>query len=116
MVRPALEAARLLEAESGISLTVINARFIKPLDDELIIRMGQKHGCLITIEENVLQGGFGTAVLELLEERGQADVRVLRLGYPDSYIPQAEQQELLAMLGLDIAGITASIRTFLAQP
>jgi 1-deoxy-D-xylulose-5-phosphate synthase len=116
MVRPALEAARVLEAESGVSLAVINARFVKPLDEELIMEMAQKHGCLITIEENVLQGGFGTAVLELLEERGQTDVRVLRLGYPDSYIPQAEQQELLAMLGLDVAGITASIRTFLAQP
>ncbi len=116
MVSPALEVARVLEAESGVSLTVINARFVKPLDGDLIIKMAQKHGCLITIEENVLQGGFGTAVLELLEERGLADVRVLRLGYPDSYIPQAEQQELLAMLGLDAAGITASIRTFLALP
>ncbi len=110
MVRPALEAARLLEAESGISLTVVNARFIKPLDAELILKLAKKHACLITIEENSLQGGFGTAVLELLEEHGQAGVRVLRLGYPDSYIPQAEQHELREMLGLDAAGIAASIR------
>ncbi|MBC7961382.1 MAG: 1-deoxy-D-xylulose-5-phosphate synthase, partial [Steroidobacteraceae bacterium] len=116
MVRPALEVAQLLEMESGISLSVINARFIKPLDDELILKLAQKHGCLITIEENALQGGFGTAVLELLEERGLADVRVLRLGYPDSYIPQAEQHELREMLGLDSAGIAASIRNMLVKP
>jgi len=113
MVRPALEAALALEAENGVSLTVVNARFVKPLDGELILKLAQKHGCLITIEENVLQGGFGTAVLELLEEHGLSGVRVLRLGYPDSYIPQAEQHELRAMLGLDTAGITASIRSFL---
>lgn len=115
MVRPALEAALLLEAESGVSLAVVNARFVKPLDKELILELAQKHGCLITIEENVLQGGFGTAVLELLEEHGQSGVRVLRLGYPDSYIPQAEQHELREMLGLDTSGIAASISTFLAQ-
>jgi len=114
MVQPALEAARLLEAENGISLAVINARFVKPLDGELIRELAQKHPCLITIEENALQGGFGTAVLELLEEQGQAGVRVLRLGYPDSYIPQAEQHELREMLGLDRNGIAASIRSFLS--
>lgn len=116
MVRPALEAARMLEAESGVSLTVINARFVKPLDAELILKLARKHGCLITIEENALQGGFGTAVLELLEEHGQAGVRVLRLGYPDSYIPQGEQHELRAMLGLDTAGIAASIRNMRVKP
>ncbi|MDO9308282.1 MAG: 1-deoxy-D-xylulose-5-phosphate synthase [Deltaproteobacteria bacterium] len=114
MVRPALEAALALEAETGVSLTVVNARFVKPLDHGLILELAQKHGCLVTIEENALQGGFGTAVLELLEENGLSGVRVLRLGYPDSYIPQAEQHELRAMLGLDTAGIAASIRSFLA--
>ena len=116
MVQPALEAARLLEAENGISLAVINARFVKPLDGELIQKLAQKHPCLITIEENALQGGFGTAVLELLEEQGGGGVRVLRLGYPDSYIPQAEQHELREMLGLDCNGIAASIKNFLVQP
>jgi len=115
MVRPALEVAQLLEAEGGVSLAVVNARFVKPLDVELILELAKKHGCLITVEENVLQGGFGTAVLELLEEHDLSGVRVLRLGYPDSYIPQAEQDELRAMLGLDTAGIAASIRAFLPQ-
>lgn len=115
MVKPALEAAGLLEAESGVSLAVVNARFVKPLDSELILGMLNKCGRLITIEENVLQGGFGTAVLELLEEQGIYGIKVLRLGYPDSYIPQAEQHELREMLGLDTAGIARSIRQFITE-
>ena len=68
---------------------------------------------MITIEENVLQGGFGTAVLELLEQHGLSGVRVLRLGYPDHYIQHGEQRELLEILGLDTKGITDSIHAFL---
>jgi 1-deoxy-D-xylulose-5-phosphate synthase len=115
MVHPALAAAATLDAE-GVALTVVNARFVKPLDEEMIVQLAEKFGILITIEENVLQGGFGTAVLELLEQRGLTGTRVLRLGYPDSYIPQGEQHELRAMLELDSAGITASIRAFLTPP
>jgi 1-deoxy-D-xylulose-5-phosphate synthase len=115
MVAPALEAAAELEKESNIRLTVINARFVKPLDAELILQLAQKYGTLITIEENALQGGFGTAVLELLEEHELSGTRVLRLGYPDGYIPQGEQHELLAMLGLDPPGIIASVCSFLSR-
>jgi 1-deoxy-D-xylulose-5-phosphate synthase len=115
MVIPALEAAAELEKQHGIRLTVVNARFVKPLDSALIIELAGKHGTLITIEENALQGGFGTAVLELLEEHGLSGTSVLRLGYPDSYIPQGEQHELRSMLGLDPAGISASIRSFLSH-
>jgi 1-deoxy-D-xylulose-5-phosphate synthase len=115
MVVPALEAAAEIGKQHGIRLTVVNARFVKPLDSALIIELAGKSGTLITIEENALQGGFGTAVLELLEERGLSDTRVLRLGYPDSYIPQGEQHELRAMLGLDPAGISASVHSFLSR-
>lgn len=114
MVQPALESTKELISE-GVSLTVVNARFIKPLDEALIVALAKKYGILITIEENALQGGFGTAVLELLEQSGLNGIRVLRLGYPDSYIPQGEQHELRAILGLDRDGITASIRAFLAN-
>ncbi len=113
MVYPALDAAAALEAE-GIALTVVNARFVKPLDEALILELTEKCRIVITIEENVLQGGFGSAILELFEQRALNGTRVLRLGYPDSYIPQGEQQEQRAMLGLDSAGIAAAIRTFLA--
>jgi 1-deoxy-D-xylulose-5-phosphate synthase len=114
MVYPALEAAATLDAE-GLSLAVVNARFVKPLDEDLIVSLAEKHGSIVTIEENVLQGGFGSAVLELLEQRGLSGIRVLRLGYPDSYIPQGEQHELRTLLGLDAAGITASVRTFVTH-
>ena len=115
MVVPALEAAAMLEELHNIRLTVVNARFVKPLDSALILELAGKSGTLITLEENALQGGFGTAVLELLEEHGLSGTRVLRLGYPDSYIPQGEQHELRAMLGLDPAGIGASVRGFLSR-
>ena len=108
MVRPALEAAELLAGE-GIDLTVANARFIKPLDRELILSLADM-GRLITVEENVLQGGFGTAVLELLEEEGTGGVQVTRIGYPDRFIEQGEQHELRQMYGLDTEGIAARIR------
>jgi 1-deoxy-D-xylulose-5-phosphate synthase len=115
MVAPALEVANILEEQHGIRLTVVNARFVKPLDAGLILDLAIKYGTLITIEENALQGGFGTAVLELLEEHDLSGTRVLRLGYPDSYIPQGEQHELRAMLGLDPAGISASVRSFISR-
>ena len=114
MVYPAMEAAAVLE-EEGISLTVVNARFVKPLDEELLVTLAEKHRILITIEENALQGGFGTAVLELLEQRGLYGIQVLRLGYPDAYIPQGEQHELRTLLGLECCGITSSIRTYLTK-
>ena len=116
MVYPAVEAATGLEAEHGIRLSVVNARFVKPLDETLILELARKYGRIVTIEENALQGGFGSAVLELLAENGLSGIRVLRLGYPDQPIPQGEQHELRAMLGLDTAGISASIAAFLARP
>jgi len=108
MVAPALAAAEALASE-GIELSVVNARFVKPLDRELILSLAQ-NGPLFTVEENVIQGGFGSAVLELLEEEGIYGVRVVRLGYPDSFVEQGEQPELRAKYGLDAAGISESVR------
>jgi len=109
MVYAAMEAAQILQDEHGISVTVVNARYIKPLDEMLILEMANKFKHLVTIEENALQGGFGSAVLELLESKALSGIKVLRLGYPDAYIPQGEQHELREMLGLHPAGIVASI-------
>lgn len=109
MVYPAIEAAQSLAAE-GIDLAVVNARFIKPLDRELIISMAVNTGRLFTVEENALQGGFGTAVLELLEEEGVNGTCMTRFGYPDRFIEQGEQPELRAMYGLDANGIAAGVR------
>lgn len=115
MVHPALEAAELLKKEHGIGVTVVNARFVKPLDEALILELANKHGRIVTLEENSLLGGFGTAILELLEQHGLTGVPVLRLGYPDRYIPQGEQNELRALLGLDPAGIAASVHAFISR-
>lgn len=109
MVAAAVEAAKIIQEQLNLSYTVVNARFIKPLDESLILEQARKFGTLITIEENVLQGGFGSAVLEMLESRGVPHIKLLRLGYPDAPIPQGEQHELRSMLGLDPAGIAASI-------
>jgi len=115
MVYPALEAAGQIEKEHGISLTVVNARFVKPLDEMLILELARTCGRVVTLEENALQGGFGTAVLELLEQHQLTGVPVLRLGYPDHYIPQGEQRELRTMLGLDSPGIAASVYAFISR-
>ncbi len=113
-VYPALEAALLLK-EKGINAAVINARFVKPLDRELILATAGRTGALLTVEENALQGGFGTAILELLEQEGVTGVRVKRLGIPDRYIEQGPQAQLRKDLGLDAAGIARSAELFLAQ-
>jgi 1-deoxy-D-xylulose-5-phosphate synthase len=106
-VYPAVEASRLL-AEKGIRATVINARFVKPLDRELILKAASRTGVLLTVEENALAGGFGSAILELLESAGMFDVRVKRIGIPDRFIEHGSQAQLRADLGLDAAGIAAS--------
>jgi len=113
MVQPALEAAAALALE-GVELAVMNARFVKPLDRERILALAGT-GMLFTLEENALQGGFGTAVLELLEESEVSGVSVTRLGFPDSFIEQGEQAELKEIYGLDVAGIVRSIRQARAQ-
>lgn len=113
-VYPAMEAARLLAAD-GIRATVVNARFIKPLDRELILAAASRTGRLLTVEENALQGGFGSAVLELLESAGRFDIRVKRLGIPDRFVEHGSQSQLRADLGLDAAGIAASARGLLER-
>jgi 1-deoxy-D-xylulose-5-phosphate synthase len=107
----ALMAAEMLEKE-GLSLAVVDARFLKPLDEELLCAETQRTGAVITVEENALQGGFGSAVLEMLADRGMCP-RVLRIGLPDHFIEQGTQQELRALCGLDAAGIAGRVREFL---
>lgn len=112
-VYPALEAANRLR-ERGIFASVVNARFVKPLDRELILSEAAKTGTLVTVEENALLGGFGSAVLELLADEGLTQVRVKRIGIPDQFIEQGSQSQLRADLGLDAAGIAASCEAFVS--
>jgi 1-deoxy-D-xylulose-5-phosphate synthase len=104
-VYPALHAAEKL-AEHGINATVMNARFVKPLDREMILRIARRTGVLITVEENSLAGGFGSAVLELLESEGISGITVKRIGIPDRFIEHGSQAQLREDLGLDANGIT----------
>lgn len=105
MVMPALDAAEILAA-SGISAGVINARFAKPLDEELILEAAGKYRALVTVEEAYLAGGFGSAILELLESKGLSDsVSIVRLGVPDEIVPHGDPKRLLARYGLDAEGI-----------
>ncbi len=106
-VYPALEAAEDL-ARAGISAAVINPRFVKPLDGELIAQWAGKTGRVITVEDNVRAGGFGSAVLELLQRRGLADVRVTTLGLPDRFIEHGSQQQLWHLAKIDAAAISAA--------
>jgi len=111
-VQPALQAAEALKAR-GIAAGVINARFVKPLDAELILSAAKATGRVITVEENALQGGFGSAVLEVLFDSGLHDVRVKRLGIPDRYIEHGSQAQLRRDLGIDAEGIAAAAMEFL---
>ena len=112
-VYPALQAAEFLKQE-GISAGVVNARFVKPLDADLIMSVARSTGCIVTVEENALQGGFGSAILELLNDNGLQDVRVKRLGIPDFYVEQGSQAQLRKDLGIDAEGIAASVQKFVA--
>lgn len=113
-VYPALEAAALLENE-GIMATVVNARFVKPLDRELILSVAKECGILVTVEENALQGGFGSTVLELLSDEKIVGLKLKRLGIPDRFIEHGTQAELRKLLGLDAAGIVKSVKKLLGK-
>jgi len=113
VVVPALEAAQALE-EKGISAGVVNARFVKPLDRDLIIAQALHTGNVVTVEENALQGGFGSAVLELFADEGLTRVKVKRIGIPDHFVEHGSQAQLRSDLGLDTAGIAATCEAFIS--
>ncbi|RQW89123.1 MAG: 1-deoxy-D-xylulose-5-phosphate synthase [Geobacter sp.] len=113
-VYPALDAAKLL-AEQGISAMVLNARFVKPLDHDLILQVVRRTGVLLTVEENALAGGFGSAVLELLEAEGITGIKVKRIGIPDHFIEHGSQTQLRENLCIDAHGIADVAGTLLSR-
>lgn len=105
MVTPSLEAAEEL-ATDRIRPTVVNARFVKPIDADLIVSLAKKHRLIVTVEEAYLAGGFGSAVLEVLEENDlMTDLTVIRIGVSDEIVTHGDPKRLLAKYGLDSAGI-----------
>ncbi|WP_118985124.1 1-deoxy-D-xylulose-5-phosphate synthase [Photorhabdus sp. CRCIA-P01] len=97
-----------ITAAESLDATVVDMRFIKPLDKELVLDMADNHDLLVTLEENAIMGGAGSGVNELLMQEGRL-VQILNIGLPDQFIPQGSQEEIRADLGLDAAGIQNSI-------
>ena len=114
-VYPSLQAAERLEKQ-GTSTMVINARFVKPLDRNLISSVAAMVPRIITIEENILQGGFGSAVVEFLNKIEIPHIKVKRIGIPDIFIEQGSQDELRKIYGLDEEGIYLATSSFLRAP
>ena len=108
MVAPAEKVATSLDA------TIVNLRFAKPLDEELILSMAGSHDAMVTIEENAVAGGVGSAITELLAGH-HVVMPVLQLGLADSYLEHASREELLAQSGLDVVGIESAIRARFAD-
>ena len=110
MVYPAVEAADIL-AKEGIKATVVNARFVKPLDAETILKIAGDNSLIVTVEEAYLAGGFGSAVMELLEANGLQDkVKVVRMGVADEIVTHGDPKLLLAKYGLNAEGVAEKVR------
>jgi 1-deoxy-D-xylulose-5-phosphate synthase len=101
-----------LAAAEQLNASVANMRFVKPLDEELVLKLALSHDYLVTVEENVIMGGAGSAVLELLQAQS-VQIPVLQLGLPDEFVEHGDPTALLAEVGLDAAGIAASVGAWL---
>lgn len=113
-VVPALKASERLE-KLGVSALVANARFVKPLDREILLSVAARIPRIITIEENVLEGGFGSAVLECISDAGLSNVWVRRLGIPDVFVEQGTRAGLMARFGIDAEGIALAALSMIRE-
>lgn len=114
-VMPAVVAANELAAETGREVAVFNTRFVKPLPREQLLALAREFPLWLTAEENVLQGGFGSAVLEMLSDAGAlSGLTVRRLGLPDDFVEHGAQKALRALCGIDKDGIKAALRSLLS--
>ncbi|MEJ2630362.1 MAG: 1-deoxy-D-xylulose-5-phosphate synthase [Acidihalobacter sp.] len=100
--------AAVREVAEALDATVVNMRFVKPLDEELVLKMAAEHRLLVTVEDNAIAGGAGSAVNECLAAHG-CSVETLNLGLPDRFLEHGSREELLAEAGLDAAGISTAI-------
>ncbi|MFM7230695.1 MAG: 1-deoxy-D-xylulose-5-phosphate synthase [bacterium] len=114
MVAPSLAAAERLAAQ-GVNATVVNARFAAPLDTAMFTGLARSTGRIVTVEENVTAGGFGSAVSEMLAAN-DITVPVRHIGVPNEFVLHGKRDELLAQVGLDAAGIAASVLEFVRNP
>ena len=113
-MQAALQAAEKL-AEHGIECGVVNALFVKPLDIDLLLDAARNSKRILTIEENVLAGGFGSAVLEALSDAGVEGVTVRRIGMPDSFVEHGTAADQRRQLQLDTEGIVQQVLNMFPQ-
>jgi 1-deoxy-D-xylulose-5-phosphate synthase len=111
MAIPCLAAADILTGR-GISAAVVNARFVKPLDEQALRRLAREIGVIVTVEDNVLAGGFGAAVLEYINAQNLNWVKLFRVGLPDKFIEHGSRAELLAKYGLTAEGIADLVTNY----
>jgi len=104
MVYRCMDAAERL-SEKGVEVTVVNARFAKPLDKELILRLVRNNKLILTAEDHALMGGFGSAVLELVSDEGENGNKIVRMGIPDRFMEHGPRNLILKNIGLDENGI-----------
>jgi 1-deoxy-D-xylulose-5-phosphate synthase len=114
MVEQAQKAADILTAR-GIDAEVVNMRFVKPIDRALLSELSSRIKVMVTLEDNVVQGGFGAGVLEAFSELGVTDVHVRLHGLPDEFIEQGSPAELYRLVKLDAAGVAEITENFLAS-
>lgn len=114
-VSPSLRAQEMLR-DSGISAALVNARFVKPLDSELILSVAKRCRRLVLVEENAVQGGFGSAVVELLASKGIGDVKIQQIGLPDNFVDHGSQPLLHELCGLDPEHIACAATDIVGQP
>ncbi|HGN0750179.1 TPA: transketolase C-terminal domain-containing protein, partial [Pseudomonas aeruginosa] len=104
-----VQLAEAMKVAESLDATVVDMRFVKPLDEALVRELAGSHELLVTIEENAVMGGAGSAVGEFLASEG-LEVPLLQLGLPDYYVEHAKPSEMLAECGLDAAGIEKAVR------
>jgi 1-deoxy-D-xylulose-5-phosphate synthase len=116
MVHPSLEASAILEKE-GLDVAVVDARFAKPLDTSLLRQLFSDVPCIVTVEEHVLDGGFGSAVMEFAEREGLLQKVALRgLGLPSAFVEHGARSKLLGVCGLTAAAIAEQVRSLIQRP
>jgi 1-deoxy-D-xylulose-5-phosphate synthase len=113
MVKVAEEAASVLQEEYNLSVAVVNARFVKPMDSTMVLDYARRMP-LLTLEEGALAGGFGSAVAELLQDEG-VQTKLVRKGFPDKFIEQGSRGEILAELGLDVENLVNAVKGICAS-
>lgn len=111
MVKTALDAAELLQEEDGDSVTVVNMRFVKPLDTGLIDNLLKDHDCVITLEDNVITGGFGEQTADYICRRRE-DVHIEHVAVPDSFITHGSVEQLRKLLGMDAESVAGRVRAY----